>query len=127
MKKNIMFLIISFFLISVQAEVIEWKGMEFGKEQNPRWLSNFIRKGDERLLRKKFEIKQGYTIFFGTGNSSDLPGAQAFAYSDCIEKLALKNKNDLFLLKTFSPVYEFWELDDCSGYTVYCVYKVKLK
>lgn len=127
MKKNVMLLIISFFLISVQAEIIEWKGMEFGKEQNPKWLSNFVKKSDERLLRKKFEISKEYAIFFGVGNDSSLVSAQNCAYSDCMEKISARNDSNVFLLNTLLPVYEFWELDDYSGYTVYCVYKLKVK
>lgn len=106
------------------AEMISWKGMEFGSEQNPAWLRSLTQKNDERATRKKFEIDGTFHVFFGMGKDMSLDTARGYASSDCMRKVLATAGTDVAILSGLIPVYDFWTLDE-NGYTVYAVYKLK--
>lgn len=105
-------------------EVVAWKGMEFGIEQNPKWLRNLVEKHDEHLARKKFDIAKNARLFYGTGTAPDLESARNAAASDCMKKI-LGEESGARTVSGLSPVYEYWMQDDESGYTVTAIYSLE--
>lgn len=105
-------------------EVVAWKGMEFGIEQNPKWLRSLIEKHDERPVRKRFDIAKNAQLFYGMGTASDLETARNNAASDCMKKV-LDKESGARTLNGLSPVYEYWVQDDESGYTVTAIYSLE--
>lgn len=105
-------------------EVVAWKGMEFGIEQNPKWLRNLVEKQDERLARKKFDIAKNARLFYGTGTAPDLESARNAAASDCMKKV-LGEESGARTVSGLSPIYEYWMQDDESGYTVTAIYSLE--
>ncbi len=105
-------------------EVVAWKGMEFGIEQNPKWLRSLVEKHDERPARKKFEIQKNARIFYGTGTAPDLESARNAAASDCMQKVLGKD-GGARTVNGLSPVYEYWEQDDKTGYTVTAIFSLE--
>lgn len=105
-------------------EVVAWKGMEFGIEQNPKWLRSLVEKHDERPARKKFDIAKNARLFYGTGTAPDLETARNNAASDCMKKV-LGKESGARTVSSLSPVYEYWEQDDETGYTVTAVYSLE--
>lgn len=105
-------------------EVVAWKGMEFGIEQNPKWLRSLVEKHDERPARKKFDIAKNARLFYGIGTAPDLESARNYAASDCMKK-ALGTDGGARTMSGLSPVYECWEQDDESGYTVTAIYSLE--
>lgn len=104
-------------------EVIAWKGMEFGVEQNPKWLKNLVERNDERLARKKFDVKKNVQLFYGTGTAPDLENARNYASVDCMAKIS--GTDGAQAVNGLSPVYEYWEQDDKAGYTVTAVFSLE--
>ena len=105
-------------------EVVAWKGMEFGIEQNPKWLRSLVEKHDERPARKKFDIAKNARLFYGTGTAPDLGTARNNAASDCMKKVLGKD-GGARTASGLSPVYEYWVQDDETGYTVTAVYSLE--
>ena len=124
MKRLILLVAFCLFCAHGFAEVISWKGMEFGGERNPSWLRSLTQKNDERATRKKFEIDGTFQIFFGTGKDANLETARGYASSDCMQKILAAEKTDVTILNGLALVYDFWTLDE-NGYTVYSIYKLK--
>lgn len=102
-------------------EVVAWKGMEFGVEQNPKWLRSLVEKHDERPARKKFDIAKNARLFYGTGIAPDLESARNYAAADSMQK-ALGAESGARTMSGLSPVYEYWEQDDETGYTVTAIF-----
>ena len=127
MKKYTAITVILFLSTALFSEITAWKGMEFGKEQNPEWLYTLVQKNNDKLLRKKFSIDASYQIFFGTGTEKTPEAARNAAYSDCLNKILAENKNKNAILNSMTPVYEYWELDDKKLYTVYTIYSMQNK
>ncbi|MBD5447389.1 MAG: hypothetical protein HDR32_06540 [Treponema sp.] len=121
MKKNIALLACLAMGALTFGEVVAWKGMEFGVEQNPKWLRSLVEKHDERPVRKKFDIAKNARLFYGTGNAPDLESARNYATADCMQK-ALGAESDARTVSGLSPVYEYWEQDDETGYTVTAIF-----
>lgn len=104
-------------------EVVAWKGMELGVEQNPQWLVSLVSGQSEKPARKKFGIARNARVFFGTGTAPDLESARNIASADCMQKVI--DKTGTRTLNGLSPVYEYWEQDDESGYTVTAIYSLE--
>ncbi|MDE6350758.1 MAG: 2-hydroxyacyl-CoA dehydratase family protein [Treponemataceae bacterium] len=102
-------------------EVVAWKGMEFGTEQHPKWLKNLVEKHDERPARKKFGIAKNARLFYGTGTAPDLENARNYAAADCMKNI-LGTDDGARTVSGLSPVYEYWEQDDETGYTVTVIF-----
>ena len=106
------------------SEVVAWKGMEFGIEQNPKWLRSLVEKHDERPARKKFDIAKNTQLFYGMGTAPDLETARNNAASDCMKKVLGKD-GGARTVSGLSPIYEYWVQDDESGYTVTAIYSLE--
>ncbi len=104
------------------AEVVSWKGMEMGTEQNPKWLKDLVEKNNEKCVRQHFEIENDYLIILGIGESLDLNYAMSLAYADCLNKIPENQRQNP---KNFSQVYEFWIKDDKKGFCVYNIMKLQ--
>ncbi|MBD5426646.1 MAG: hypothetical protein HDR38_03705 [Treponema sp.] len=102
-------------------EVVAWKGMEFGIEQHPKWLRSLVEKHDERPARKKFGIAKNARLFYGTGTAPDLESARNYAAADCMKNV-LGTDDGARTASSLSPVYEYWEQDDETGYTVTVIF-----
>lgn len=124
MKRLVIIFAFCFALPSLFAEIISWKGMEFGSERNPAWLKNLTKKNDERTARKRFEIDDAFEIFLGVGKDEDLESAKSYAASDCMKKILAVEETGETILNGLLPVYDFWTLDE-TGYTVYSLFKLK--
>jgi hypothetical protein len=115
---TIVILLVSFHSFS---EIVNWKGMEMGIEQNPKWLSAYTQQHNEKLLRKKFDVDKTEKVIVGIGNASSLESARTGSQLDGQKKASELNQNGKVRLQ---PVYEFWQEDDKNGFTVYSVYTI---
>lgn len=122
MKKTLFVLaVLSFALFHSFAEVVSWKGMEMGAPCNPKWIKSWRAKGDERALRKKFEVEPGSTIIVGVGTADSLEAARTTAQLDAQGK-ALSN-GEAVQATRLEFLGEYWEEDDQNGYSVWSVYE----
>ncbi len=124
MKRILSFLVFLFFLFSVNAEIIDWKGSEFGIDPSPEWLTQYLNTGKDSVLRKKFDIDKRTPVIIGVGKSYEFEIAKMSSQVDatkCFEEKFSKNKKTSLVF-----VYEYWEEDEENFY-VYSVYKVLKK
>ena len=122
MKKALLFLAIlqAAFFCSF-SEIVSWKGMELGLDRNPKWLKAWRSKGDERPLRKKFDIEKDKKAIVGFGQADSLESARSASQIDAqgqAEKLLSRGAIRL------EPLYEFWQEDDRQGYSVWSLYEL---
>ncbi len=121
MKRILTFFLFLFFVSSINAEIIDWKGSEFGIEPSPEWLSQYLETGKESVLRQKFDIEKRVPVIIGIGKSYEFEVAKMSSHVDatkCFEEKYSKYKNASLVF-----VYEYWEEDEENFY-VYSVYKV---
>lgn len=105
------------------AEIVNWKGMELGLDEEPAWLEKYLANKNVAPIRRKFSINKTYDIIVGVGNAKGLETARQLA-SVSAEKKALgisKTK----ILKDFCSVYEFWQEDSEKGFSVYAIYQLR--
>lgn len=102
------------------AEIVSWKGMEMDVPPNPKWLKAWRNKGDERLLRKKFDVEKSSRVIVGFGTADSLEGARATAQLD-----AQKKASDSGTVQATRLEYlgEYWEEDDQKGFFVWSAYE----
>ena len=102
------------------AEIVSWKGMEMDVPPNPKWLKAWRNKGDERLLRKKFDVEKSSRVVVGFGTADSLEGARAAAQLDAQKKAAASGAVQATRLEYLG---EYWEEDDQKGFFVWSVYE----
>ena len=103
------------------AEIVSWKGMEMDVPPNPKWLKAWRNKGDERLLRKKFDVEKSSRVVVGFGTADSLEGARAAAQLDAQKKAAASGAVQATRLEYLG---EYWEEDDQKGFFVWSVYEL---
>ena len=102
------------------AEIVSWKGMEMDVPPNPKWLKTWRNKGDERLLRKKFDVEKSSRVVVGFGTADSLEGARAAAQLDAQKKAAASGAVQATRLEYLG---EYWEEDDQKGFFVWSAYE----
>lgn len=102
------------------AEIVSWKGMEMDVPPNPKWLKAWRNKGDERLLRKKFDVEKSSRVVVGFGTADSLEGARAAAQLDAQKKAA---DSDGVQATRLEYLGEYWEEDDQKGFFVWSAYE----
>lgn len=102
------------------AEIVSWKGMEMDVPPNPKWLKAWRNKGDERLLRKKFDVEKSSRVVVGFGTADSLEGARAAAQLDAQKKAADSGDVQATRLEYLG---EYWEEDDQKGFFVWSAYE----
>ena len=102
------------------AEIVSWKGMEMDVPPNPKWLKAWRNKGDERLLRKKFDVEKSSRVIVGFGTADSLEGARAAAQLDAQKKAAASGAVQATRLEYLG---EYWEEDDQKGFFVWSAYE----
>ena len=102
------------------AEIVSWKGMEMDVPPNPKWLKAWRNKGDERLLRKKFDVEKSSRVVVGFGTADSLEGARAAAQLDAQKKAAASGGVQATRLEYLG---EYWEEDDQKGFFVWSAYE----
>ncbi len=102
------------------AEIVSWKGMEMDVPPNPKWLKAWRNKGDERLLRKKFDVEKSSRVIVGFGTADSLEGARAAAQLDAQKKAA---DSDGVQATRLEYLGEYWEEDDQKGFFVWSAYE----
>lgn len=102
------------------AEIVSWKGMEMDVPPNPKWLKAWRNKGDERLLRKKFDVEKSSRVVVGFGMADSLEGARAAAHLDAQKKAADSGAVQATRLEYLG---EYWEEDDQKGFFVWSAYE----
>ncbi len=102
------------------AEIVSWKGMEMDVPPNPKWLKAWRNKGDERLLRKKFDVEKSSRVVVGFGTADSLEGARAAAQLDAQKKAAASGAVQATRLEYLG---EYWEEDDQKGFFVWSAYE----
>ena len=102
------------------AEIVSWKGMEMDVPPNPKWLKAWRNKGDERLLRKKFDVEKSSRVVVGFGTADSLEGARAAAQLDAQKKAADSGGVQATRLEYLG---EYWEEDDQKGFFVWSAYE----
>lgn len=105
------------------SEVISWKGMEFGTEENPVWLEEYLTSKNEKKLRKKFSIKKSESVYIGIGTSKFLEDARQNSQIQIYEKYFSGTNGQPQIISSLDFVYEFWTKDSDNLYTVYSVFK----
>lgn len=122
MKKLVSLILFLFFVSSVSAEIIDWKGSELGIPSSPAWLTQFKESGRISVLRKKFDIDRTSKIIMGIGKSEELENAKYSAEMKATKSFDEHFKDNNKAKMVF--VYEYWEQDDEENYTVYSIYQV---
>ena len=119
--KKITLSVIVILLVSFHAfsEIVKWKGMEMGLSRNPKWLSSYISKNNEKALRKKFELDSSEKIILGKGQAAFLETARSASLLDAQKKVSELQASGKIRLQF---IYEYWEEDDEEGFTVYSIY-----
>lgn len=113
---------------------VSWAGKEFGKEHSPLWLVRFLKKGDDKLLRKKFGIAKNDFVFVGQGKAETLNDARYLAEADLYKKILAKLKTDgetkninATKIIGLERLYDYWEKDESGIYSDYVVYTISDK
>lgn len=128
-------LIFLFFIISntLFADIISWKGQEFGLNENPQWMKEYMESNNETEIRKNFNISSKDLIFYGYGEDDFIANAKKFAILNC-EKVALDKffeanpKNaKIMQLSGLQQFTDFWIQDSETGYKYYVFYKISKK
>ena len=91
--------------------------MESDMAQNPKWLTSYITKKDEKLLRKKFDISSNEKIIVASATAKSLEMARSASQ---IEAQAQASQQTGKVRLEF--IYEFWQEDSEEGFTVYSIY-----
>ena len=94
--------------------------MELGQAPEPAWLKAYITEKNEKLIRRKFDIRRNQALIVGYGNSSSLDTARTASQIDAQNQLY----NNIGKKKSirFVFLYEYWFEDSDSGYNVYSIY-----
>ncbi len=100
------------------SEIVDWKGVEHGLEARPKWVFKYIKGGNEKAVRSRFGVAANSKIVLGVGRSRDLEKARTASQLEAQKKAANISPNLLFL-------YEYWEEDDETGFTVYSIYECR--
>lgn len=122
MKKLVSLILFLFFVISVNAEIIDWKGSELGIPSSPAWLTQFKETGKISVLRKKFDIDRTSKVIIGFGKSDELEEAKYLSEMNATKTFSKLLKDNSKAKMVF--VYEYWEQDDEEIYAVYSIYQV---
>ncbi|MEE0886339.1 MAG: hypothetical protein UIB61_05490 [Treponema sp.] len=120
--KNLFPAILFFLLGSIAfSEIVSWKGMEFGLDSCPVWLEKYLDKKNEKPLRRKFGIERSKSVVVGVGSGESLESARSFSQTDAIKKYFASIKENQ-VAQSLCFVYEFWNEDSDSGFTVFSIY-----
>ena len=107
------------------AEIVSWKGMEMGAPCNPKWIKAWRSKGDERALRKKFDVEKSSAVIVGVGTADSLEGARTLSQLDAQSRLSTGKAASGRSVQAASLEFlgEYWEEDGQKGYSVWSVYE----
>ena len=129
MKKRLVFIFFCLIASYLFAERIDWKGKEMGMKPNPAWLSTYLKKNEEKNIRRKFDIDKNAVIFYAISEDLSLENAKYTAEMDCrkkvLEYLKESNKNrDVINVSGMERVTDYWEKDSDGTYKFYVFYTI---
>jgi len=123
MKKQFIFVLLFLFLnFHFFPDIINWKGMEFGKEKEPNWLKAYIQTNDVKKIRKKFDIDSSQRVVVGIGISESLENARNISQIDAQRQFNENSKKNNIERQRLMFIYEYWIEDSINGFVVYSIY-----